>query len=509
MDPPLIIRFNSPTSYDVLDNTDPARPIPLFPPLMNQAYSPGVTNNILPRESGKTSFSSFGGYLPVKPVYQAPAPAAIAEAKNGFFPERIMISRDDPLTGLKVTQPTLITKANATARDIAQALSEREGVEASARTTVQLSDFKGEKDGFMRTEIIINGVELTDTPGVGQTKYADDYPKTLPDPMTPNFLADRINANFEFREKGIIARSDGANLTIISLSGDDINTEIKGDIGDGFSVSNGKEVTLKETGSSPTRLLSKNSGYDFRKDGPFTYEFDVPGQGQFKIELKEEYKTGTELLDGIRTELGKAGFTFNGKLDVDINEKGQINFQPKLEVNGTGPNGSNKINMGGEIKVITDAGYSLEIEPPGNNLFPAEPKGSPVHFGFDVEITGLTKQGDEFTVNFNDKGTSDSRNGVALAGLQSKDTIAGNTNYSESYSRIVEKIGSVTSRAEVSRSSSEVLMRNSEKAASSIAGVNLDEEAASLIKYQLAYNASAQVIKTAQAIFDTLMSTFR
>ena len=159
--------------------------------------------------------------------------------------------------------------------------------------------------------------------------------------------------------------------------------------------------------------------------------------------------------------------------------------------------------------MIADPGYSLDIEPPGNNLFSESPVGEPVHFGFDVEISGLVQSGDEFTVGFNTDGTSDSRNGVALAALQNENTVAGNTSYSESYSRLVEEIGSVTSRAQINRDSSEVLLRNSEGAVSSLSGVNLDEEAAALIKYELAYNASAQVIQVARSIFDTLISTFR
>jgi len=43
----------------------------------------------------------------------------------------------------------------------------------------------------------------------------------------------------------------------------------------------------------------------------------------------------------------------------------------------------------------------------------------------------------------------------------------------------------------------------------SISGVNMDEEAANLVKYQQLYKANAQVIATAKELFDTLMQTFR
>jgi len=507
--PPILIRFTSPTTYDVLDNTDPANPIPLFPPLMNQTYVPGISNDILPEPDGRTAFTSFGGYLPVNSTYQAPAPAPNVEAKNGFFPERIVISYTDPATGKVTSQPTLITKANASAKDIAMELSKREGVEASARTTVQLTDFSEDENSFQPLTFTLNGIVLTDTLGENQNKYDSTYPDEVPDPITPNFIADRINANYDFQEMGLIASSDGATVTITALNGEDVNIEVSGDKGDGFSISNGLEIQLRETGNAPFTVLSEYDGYDFSEGGPYTYEFDVPGQGTYSIEMKGTYATGDEVLEGFREALDDAGFVASGDLDVKIDERGNISFQPRLEVRATGVNGSTKVAMGGQIKVITDAGYSLNVEPPGNNLFPEDPVGEPVHFGFEVSIDGLARAGDEFTVGFNTDGTSDSRNGVAMAALESKDTVNGNTSYSEDYARLVENIGALTSRAQTNRDSSEVLKNNSQNAVTSLSGVNLDEEAAALIKFELAYNASAQIIQVAQSIFDTLISTFR
>ena len=178
-------------------------------------------------------------------------------------------------------------------------------------------------------------------------------------------------------------------------------------------------------------------------------------------------------------------------------------------MNATGINGSSKLTMGGQLKVVLDENYSLSIAPPGNNLFDTDPVGEPVHFGFDVNVSGLAQAGDEFTIEFNTDGTSDSRNGSSMAALQTEDSISGNTSYTEAYARLVEVVGSVTSRSQINRDSAEVLLRNSQNAVDSNSGVNLDEEAAALIKYELAYNASAQVIQVARQIFDTLISTFR
>jgi flagellar hook-associated protein 1 FlgK len=508
MDPPLLVKFTSATSYDVLDNSDPGNPIPLFPPLMNQRYIPGISNNILPPDEGKTAFTSYGGYLPTIPTYQPPSPAPTVTAVNGFFPERITINREDPITGMKISQPLLITPANASAQEIARLISERDGVEASARTTVQLSDFTLDANPFMDTNLSLNGITLTDTLALTQTKYADDYPADVPEPLDANFIADRINASFDFQDMGIVAKSDGETVTIIALNGEDLSFELTGDLGDGFSISNAQDIPLTQTGQTPAVNLTEIDGYDFSVGGPYSYEFEGPDKKLYSIELTGNHSSGAAVLNEIQSKIDNSGFVHPGNLQVDIDEKGRISFQTKLPVTATGIHGSSKIAMGGEIKVVLDEAFSLEIDPPGNNLFDSNPVGESVHFGFDLEIEGLIKTGDEFTVQFNKDGTSDSRNGVALGNLQTKKTVNGNTSFSGAYATLVEEVGSITSRARINKESSEVLLRNSKDAVHSSSGVNLDEEAAALIQYELAYNASAKVIQVARDIFDTLINTF-
>lgn len=507
MTPPLLIRFTSPTTYDVLDNTDPGNPIPLFPPLMNQSFTPGISNTILPDDEGKTAFTSFGGVIPVAPTYQQNG--TVKNAVNGFFPERIEIGFTNPNNGLTAQQPTLITQVNATAKEIAQALSKRDGVEATARTTVEITDLEFDSVDFLDTTLSLNGVTLTDILGPNQNKYDSNYPADVPDPLTLNFLAERINANYELQDAGIVARSDGSTLTVIALNGENLEFEIRGDRGDKFRIGNGIDIPVNATGMATASTLNKFEGYDFSEGGPYTYEFTDISQGTINFEMTGTYATGEELLAGFQQAIENSGYVFPGNIDVDITEKGQINFQSRLEVTGANTTGSNKVAIGGQVKVIVDPNYDLGISPPGNNLFEQEPVGEPVAFGFHVKIDGLAQMGDEFTVDFNSDGTSDSRNGVAMAGLQSTKTVGDQSSYSDSYARLVEVVGSVTSRAQINRDSSQTLLRNSQSSVDATSGVNLDEEAAALIKYELAYNASAQVIQVARDIFDTLISTFR
>jgi flagellar hook-associated protein 1 FlgK len=134
----------------------------------------------------------------------------------------------------------------------------------------------------------------------------------------------------------------------------------------------------------------------------------------------------------------------------------------------------------------------------------------PNFIGFQVTIDGAPQVNDEFTIDFNQNGSSDNRNAAALSGIRAQNILDGNsTNFENSYGRLIERIGTQTAQAKVGRDASESLLFQSQASRDSMAGVNLDEEAANLIKFEQAYNASAQLITVARQIFDTLLSSLR
>jgi flagellar hook-associated protein 1 FlgK len=79
----------------------------------------------------------------------------------------------------------------------------------------------------------------------------------------------------------------------------------------------------------------------------------------------------------------------------------------------------------------------------------------------------------------------------------------------DSYGRMVELIGVGTAQSQINMEASESLVQQSQSNRDSISGVNLDEEAADLIRYELGYNASAQVISIARSLFETLLNSVR
>lgn len=141
------------------------------------------------------------------------------------------------------------------------------------------------------------------------------------------------------------------------------------------------------------------------------------------------------------------------------------------------------------------------------------------NYGFDVSLSGVPTTGDTFTISYNTDGYKDNRNGLALANLQSADLLRktavaaaaadNKMTLNEGYATMVSFIGEKTSEAKISTESSKALLDQSTAWKESISGVNLDEEAADLIRFQQSYAAAAKIISTSQTIFETLLQAAR
>ena len=143
----------------------------------------------------------------------------------------------------------------------------------------------------------------------------------------------------------------------------------------------------------------------------------------------------------------------------------------------------------------------------GINLFPT-PGG--IDTGYVVQFSGEAKAGDSFVLEFNKDAVGDNRNALELGELQSKATLSnGTSNYGEVYSQLVSRIGSKTHELDVNREAQAILYGQAKAQREAVSGVNLDEEAANLVKYQQAYQANAQVIGAASEMFDTLIGVLR
>ena len=81
----------------------------------------------------------------------------------------------------------------------------------------------------------------------------------------------------------------------------------------------------------------------------------------------------------------------------------------------------------------------------------------------------------------------------------------GKGNFQTLFSEVVSSVGATVQSSQLNLKSSEMIKDAAENVASELSGVNMDDEAAQLIEYQQAYQASARVLQTARELFDTLI----
>lgn len=127
--------------------------------------------------------------------------------------------------------------------------------------------------------------------------------------------------------------------------------------------------------------------------------------------------------------------------------------------------------------------------------------------GWTIQVTGAPATGDAFTVGPNTGGSGDNRNALLLAGLQTAKTLdGGTTSYQSAYASFVSDVGTQTRQLQVTSQAQATVLTQATTAQQAQSGVNLDEEAANLIRFQQAYQASGKVLQIASTLFDTLLA---
>jgi len=184
---------------------------------------------------------------------------------------------------------------------------------------------------------------------------------------------------------------------------------------------------------------------------------------------------------------GTVKMTFNGgNLDFSVNGAGAT-----FDVTYTDATGTHTVNGASSIP-YTNPSTKYTIN------------------GISFEISGNPKDSDTFTLDRNTGGTSDGRNANLLGQLQTQGTVDGGaSSYQAAYARLVSNIGNKTREVQVTRDAQQALADQGISAREAQSGVNLDEEAANLLKFQQAYQASAKMMTIASELFSTVLSIGR
>jgi flagellar hook-associated protein 1 FlgK len=133
--------------------------------------------------------------------------------------------------------------------------------------------------------------------------------------------------------------------------------------------------------------------------------------------------------------------------------------------------------------------------------------GATISFGgIAFSLAGAPANGDTFTIAPNASGIGDGRNAQGLAALAAQNLVDGRSaSFSGAYGALVAANGNATKEAGIERDAQAALLTQAQQAQASVSGVNLDEEAADLQRFQQAYQASAKLMTVAASLFDAVL----
>ena len=187
------------------------------------------------------------------------------------------------------------------------------------------------------------------------------------------------------------------------------------------------------------------------------------------------------------------------------------NGNPTVTLTESTAGNQSAITVGGRIDITMADGVELRTSPTTSQLLgdsTAADFAQSSYLGYQVTIKGQPQAGDTFTVDFNSNASNDNRNALRFVELETKGTIDnGALSLSGGYSRLVETVGTKSNLSSINTSASKSLLEQTQTLRDSVSGVNLDEEAADLIKFEQMYNANARVISVARDLFDTLLNS--
>jgi len=130
--------------------------------------------------------------------------------------------------------------------------------------------------------------------------------------------------------------------------------------------------------------------------------------------------------------------------------------------------------------------------------------------GWSLVLTGNPAAGDEITLGRTGPRSSDNANARLLAAVDGKAVLdGGRADVTAAMSQLTARVGGDARHAQLNLDAQQALDEQVSAERESISGVNLDEEAADMLRYQQAYQAAAQVIATADTMFQSLLGAVR
>jgi flagellar hook-associated protein 1 FlgK len=126
-----------------------------------------------------------------------------------------------------------------------------------------------------------------------------------------------------------------------------------------------------------------------------------------------------------------------------------------------------------------------------------------------VQVSGAPAAGDQFVIQANSGGTGDNRNIQTMIDRLGQSVFNGNISLQTATAGLITDVGSRTAEITTQRDVQKSVLDQSKDRLESVRGVNLDEEAADMLKFQQLYQAAAKMMTVADTLFQTVLGALR
>ena len=236
------------------------------------------------------------------------------------------------------------------------------------------------------------------------------------------------------------------------------------------------QAIVTGTGSIKLSVISDNSTSPIRSKigyGPGSIDISAQLTGG---SIGGAFQVRTEVIDSARSELS----TLAKSLADSVNTQNLAG----VDLDGTTAASPGHLFFG-DLTAVTPGEYAGAIK---------------------VVMTDSRKIAASSTTN---SAIGNNENALLLADLQLSKTMAGGTQtFADSYGVLVATVATKTHQADIGQKTQEGLLNQVKLRADSVSGVNLDEEAANLIKFQQSYQAASQIITVSNTVFNSLINSF-
>ena len=253
----------------------------------------------------------------------------------------------------------------------------------------------------------------------------------------------------------------------------------------------GANVALTGAGTSTSPLTASSVGLSIVLSG-------TPASGdQFLVQPTAQAAgtIGVALTDP--SGLAAAGAVQSSAADTNA---GSATISAGTVLDPTNPNLLNSTT----IQFLTPTTYSVN----GAGSFAYTSGGNVDLNGWQVQITGTPAAGDTFTVQSNAGGTGDNTNALAAANQQTTGVLSNGTiSVSGAVGALISGAGAQAQQVNTAQTAQTAVNTQASTNVQSVSGVDLDDEAANLMQWQQAYQASAQALSVANSLFTTFMDS--